>query len=196
MSGLHYRSAVAQSSGPIAVAVLGGGQRGVVLANESDEDLCAWLPFARRLAADGFRVALFDYAADPVDDIAAVSRTLRRIGVRSVALIGASEGAKASIIAASGRTPHPALVVSLSAEAELRGQAVADNAKRLSSPALFVTAADDPYGATEATRGFYRSAPTSVKKLVVVPGSAHGTALVARPDITHAIVEFLAAHDR
>lgn len=36
-------------------AVLGSGRTGVVLANQSDRDLCAWLPFARSLAAQGVR---------------------------------------------------------------------------------------------------------------------------------------------
>lgn len=34
--------------------LIGGGPAGVVLAHQSDQTLCDWLPFARQLAAEGF----------------------------------------------------------------------------------------------------------------------------------------------
>ena len=37
-------------------AVLGSGMTGVVLSNESDRQLCSWVPFARILAGHGLRV--------------------------------------------------------------------------------------------------------------------------------------------
>ena len=55
--GIHVARA-----GSLPVAVLGTGSRGVLLSNQSDEDLCAWLPLARTLARSGFRVGLYDYS--------------------------------------------------------------------------------------------------------------------------------------
>jgi hypothetical protein len=48
-------------------AVLGTGRLGVVLSNQSDQNLCGWLPFAKTLATRGFRALVYDYdtAADP-----------------------------------------------------------------------------------------------------------------------------------
>jgi hypothetical protein len=81
-------------------AVLGRGPAGVVLSNQSDRNLCGWLPFGRVLAARGFQVLLYDYgiAGDLSDDIAAAVDQLHRFGARRVVLVGASEGAKASLV--------------------------------------------------------------------------------------------------
>jgi hypothetical protein len=65
----------------LEAAVLGRGPTGVVLANESDLDLCAWLPFARTLSRQGVRVLLFDYAPEPPQsEVAAAARWLRTAG--------------------------------------------------------------------------------------------------------------------
>jgi pimeloyl-ACP methyl ester carboxylesterase len=41
-------------------AVVGSGARGVVLAHETNANLCAWFPFARRLADAGYLVLALD----------------------------------------------------------------------------------------------------------------------------------------
>jgi pimeloyl-ACP methyl ester carboxylesterase len=86
--------------------------------------------------------------------------------------------------------------VSLSAEAALQGTAVAPYAAKLTAPALFVTATGDEYGAATATPGFEKAAPAKAKRLVVVPGTAHGTALLAQPAIARDVTQFLARYDR
>jgi len=53
-----------------------------------------------------------------------------------------------------------------------------------------------PYGAASATRTSYKIAPAPAKQLVIVPGAAHGTALLARPAIARDITAFLQRHDR
>ena len=117
-------------------------------------------------------------------------------GAASVELVGASEGAKTSIMVAARLRRSPQAVVSLSAEDTLQGTPVAPAARRLHAPVLFVTARQDPYGSTEASGGFYRSAPAMVKRLVTVPGRAHGTALLANPTVRTTVLRFLAHHDR
>jgi hypothetical protein len=63
--------------------LIGRGRAGVVLANQSDRNLCSWLPFARRLSRAGFRVLLFDYStAEPQVDVIAAAKELQRRGAR------------------------------------------------------------------------------------------------------------------
>lgn len=140
---------VAFRAGPadvVRAAVLGRGATGVVLSNQSDRDLCAWLPFARMLTRAGYRVLLYDEGGlRPWTETAAAARALRRLGVRRVELVGASEGAKSSIMAAAGGAPADALV-SLSAERHFRdGTDVLPAAARLTVPILFVAARNDPW---------------------------------------------------
>ena len=60
-------------------AILGHARQAVVLANQSDRDLCEWLPLARTLERHRFEALVFDYSgADPQADVAAAVRALRR----------------------------------------------------------------------------------------------------------------------
>jgi hypothetical protein len=164
----------------LPVAVLGTGAITVVLSEQSDELLCSWLPLAHHLTARGFRVAVWDFGgADPVAELTGVVTALRTAGAGQVVLAGASEGAKTSLIAATRLRPLPLGVLSLSAEAELRGTPVAPAVRRLLCPALLITASGDLYGAAAAGRAFAAAAPPGRIQLVTVPGSAHGTALLA-----------------
>ena len=80
------------------------------------------------------RVLLWDYGnAEPDAEVAAAARELRRLGSTRIVLAGASEGAKAAIVAAArahARRSRRALVA-LSPEAALGGQAVAPSAREL-----------------------------------------------------------------
>jgi hypothetical protein len=56
--------------GKISAAVFGAGQVGVVVSNTIVGRACDWLPWARELATQGYRVMLFDYSAlVPTTDI-------------------------------------------------------------------------------------------------------------------------------
>jgi len=164
-----------------AAAVLGRGPIGVVLANESDLGLCSWLPFARTLGRQGARVLLFDYQSEPPQsEVAAAARWLRTAGATRVVLGGASEGAKAAIIA-SARDPGLADgVVALSPERDLGSTDVLPWARRLRVPALFAVSRHDLYSAS-ATPALARAAPAARTHLVQVPGAAHGVALLHGP---------------
>jgi hypothetical protein len=62
-------------------AVLGTGPVGVVLSNQSDQNLWGWLPFARTLTARGFRALVYDYSTtDPADDVSQAAAKLRQLG--------------------------------------------------------------------------------------------------------------------
>ena len=188
--------------GGVQAAVLGTGPVGVVLSNQSDQNLCGWLPFAKTLAARGFRVLVYDYgtAADPAGDVVNAAAKLRELGVRTVLLAGASRGANASLIAAPGITPPVAAVVTLSAERAMLGQDVLPFVAKLKAPVLFITAKDDRYGAADAAPQFYKAATkASSRRLEVLPGDAHGTALLVGPNgakVRATIIDFLSKHDQ
>src|SRR6185312_4286260 len=129
----------------------------------------------------GYRVVLWDFGAGPpADELTAVARRLASPPGTRVVLMGASEGAKASLVTAARLGPVISGVVSLSAEAALSpGIVVADFARRVRCPLLLVTADQDPYDAAAATRQFMAVAPSAAKRLVIVPGTDHGTALLS-----------------
>jgi len=127
--------------------------------------------------------------------ILALLRWLRAHGAKKIVLMGASEGAKVSIIAAATGRTAPSGVVSLSAEQVLLPAiAVITSVRRLHCPLLLVTAAGDPYGSAQAARGFMKAAPGPDKQLVTVRGADHGTALLsgsAARTVVPAVLAFL-----
>jgi pimeloyl-ACP methyl ester carboxylesterase len=193
------RASLVDLGGGHQAAVLGSGTTGVVLSNQSDQNLCGWLGFGGALAARGFRVLLYDYgaAADPAGDVALAAAKLRSLGAETMLLVGASEGAKASLVAATTLQPPPAGVVSLSAERMLRGSDVLPAAAKLRVPVLFVTARDDSL-VGDATGQLYKAAAKATsRRLQVVAGSAHGTELLggaAGAKLQDTIVDFLRSH--
>lgn len=174
--------------GDVRVAVLGTGSATLVLSNQSDESLCAWLPFTSRLGASGYRIALWDYGStSPVDELGAVVAALHS---NTVILGGASKGAKTSLIAATKISPPVAGVVSLSAESSMvPGIDVVAAVRPLRVPVLLATAADDPYGSAQAAPQIEHAMAGKDKTIVTVPGSAHGTALL--PAVLPQVTAFL-----
>ena len=169
------------SGGRLEGVVLGHARTGVVLANQSDEDLCSWLPFARATAAQGLRVLAFDYGSGaPEREVAAAAGELRRRGATRIVLVGASEGAKAAILAEAARPTLAAAVVALSPERFLRGTDVLPAARKLRVPTLFAVSAQDPHSARD-TPTLAHAAARAPARLVTVPGDAHGIDLVSGP---------------
>jgi hypothetical protein len=166
--------------GTLTLGIVGTGPHVIVLSNESDEDLCSWLPFSARLAKAGYRVVLWDYGENvPLEELTGLLKRLRSGGATRLVLMGASEGAKISLIAGARIEPPVRGVVSLSAESILRpATAVVDSVRHLRCPLLLVTADQDPYGSAQAARQFLTAAPSPVKHLVTAPGTDHGTALL------------------
>ncbi|MGH3629368.1 MAG: alpha/beta hydrolase [Sciscionella sp.] len=180
----------------IPAVVYGHGTRGIVLSNQSDRDLCQWKAFAPRLAKAGYQVITWDYGADtPENELAVVASTLRTRGASELVLIGASKGAKATLVAAAG-IPAVAGVISLSGEAvEADGTVVADHVAKLTAPVLFITAKQDPYGAASAAKRFMAVSPSKHKRLVTVAGQDHGVDLLTGSHgkrVTGLITRFLA----
>ncbi|TML16579.1 MAG: alpha/beta hydrolase [Actinobacteria bacterium] len=180
------------SRGSVNGVVYGGGERGIVLANQSDSDRTAWAPFGRLLAKRGYHVLAFDYGFDsPQSDIAAAARALRRLGARRELLIGASKGAKAAVIAAAGVPDNVVGVVSLSAERWIGSEDVLPWARRLRLPALFVTARDDPWSKDDTPLLERATSRAASRRLLVLPGDAHGIDLTSNPRGRRAVLDFV-----
>jgi pimeloyl-ACP methyl ester carboxylesterase len=176
----------------IPVELLGTGRVTVILSNQSDEDRCSWLPFAGNLVARGFRVALWEYAMYPAtDELSAIVPAVHRDGRGGVILMGASKGAKTSLIVARGRAePFVKGVVSLSAESVLQpGVDVARATAGLTVATLLVTARDDPYGSADALTSIRHGLTRA--QVVRVPGSDHGTALLTNARVSSAVLGFI-----
>ena len=94
---------------------LGRGPRVVILAHQGASNLCIWVPYGRALAAQGYRVLVFDHRSrgssggashwrrlNRVDyDVIGAVRTMRARGATSVVLGGGSLGG--SVGHAAGR---------------------------------------------------------------------------------------------
>jgi pimeloyl-ACP methyl ester carboxylesterase len=152
----------------------------------------AWAPFARLLAARGYHVLAFDYGNDsPESDVVAAARALRRLGARREVLIGASEGAKAAVMAAAGSPDAVVGVASLSAERSLGGEDVLPSARRLRLSALFVTARDDPWSKDDTPLLERAASRAASRRLLFVSGSAHGIDLTSNPRARRAVLAFV-----
>jgi pimeloyl-ACP methyl ester carboxylesterase len=178
--------------------VVGEGPVGVVLAHQRGSNLCAWLPFARRLAELGHAALAFDFThLDLAESVTAAADELRRRSARRIVLVGASMGGTAALVAASS-VPGVAGVVNVSGP-ELFGNLDAGTAvQRLDAPMLLIVARGDTAFVPDARR-LFRRARTEDKRLVVLPGSGHGTDFFGEPVGGRAprLVEtFVAEHGR
>jgi dienelactone hydrolase len=205
--------------------LVGRGPAGVVLAHQYPSDLCGFWPFATYLAKRGLRAFAIDLrcfgrSACPegevkgrvVDDLDAAAAELRRRGVTRVALVGASMGGAAVLIAGTRVKPPVAAVVSLSGEADptnlvggipLNAGAVVD---QLTVPTMFVVATNDRYASVTETRTMYRAVKSDAKRLEVLSGDfdgGHGWELLKNPatgeefgPVAAKVAAFLTAHSR
>jgi pimeloyl-ACP methyl ester carboxylesterase len=172
--------------------MVGAGTAGVVLVHQYPADLCGFWPYAVYLAHKGLRVLDLDVRCygrsscpegdakgHVADDVAAAAAELRRRGASRVALVGASMGATAVLIAGASMRPPPAAVVSLSGERDLTrliglplnaGAAVG----HLTSPTLYLVATGDSDAPVGQTRAMYRATRAADKRLVVLSGASSG----------------------
>jgi dienelactone hydrolase len=116
-------------------------------------------------------------------DLQAASEQLRSRGARSVALVGASLGGSAVLIAGSRVTPRPSAVVELSGEPDLAFIGAPLQAGRavhgLRVPTMFVVAREDPTVTAAQTTRMWRDTPAHTKRLVILPSFAgHGWSML------------------
>lgn len=184
---------------------LGKGQTAVILAHQSEGDLCDWIPYARRLAVRGLFVFAIDFRgygdSQPragkaqnrfAADLAAAAKEMRKLGKRKIVLVGASMGGIASLVAGANIKPPVAGVVSISAPARFRGMDGVAASPRLRMPVLYVAAAGDNnagFDFSEDARALHAANASADKQLEIVPGTLHGIELVAGSARVKALVE-------
>jgi predicted alpha/beta-hydrolase family hydrolase len=179
-----------------------GAPAGVVLAHMLPADQTSWYPFAKRLAAQGYRVLTFDFrgycpggdggcsegtkqvdAAD-VDLQAAVDR-LRKDGVTRVAIAGASMGGTAALRVAATDPAGIAAVVTLSAPVAIERLSVdRQTLANVRAPKLIIAGLGDPSGAAGAAETIAAQSPQPVREEIVT-SDAHGTDLLTSQQGEH-----------
>jgi pimeloyl-ACP methyl ester carboxylesterase len=178
-------------------AVLGTGATGVVLANESGNIACGWMPLATELAKSS-RVVVFDYfdKNKAATEVLAEARALRSAGAKRVAIVGASIGGRAVVQAAARGHGTVDAAVSLSAERTVGTlPELLPDARQVRVPSLYVSSRDDGFtNFGRDTRQLYRATPAKTDKLLIVPGGDHGTDLLPSAQLRHAIDAFVHAH--
>jgi alpha-beta hydrolase superfamily lysophospholipase len=175
-------------------ALLGSGERGVVVLHGFPGTLCDPLPFAATLAQDGFRVLVYDtrgfglvtYPSHPNDfasDVQGAVDLLRSRGSRKVFVVGFSFGG--SIVGGSTPTLHGVDgVVDVSGPANLEAffPGATDvnglaRASKLTTPFLYLASWNDPRIIWDETHLMLRAAPVRDKQLYIYPGDYHAFAL-------------------
>jgi hypothetical protein len=188
---------VADGPAKLDAAVLGNGRLAFVFANDSRNQTCGWVPFARELAERGMRVALFEYASvgNP-GEVRATAAAVRNEGADRVIAIGASVGARAVIQLAAEPSPGVDAVVSLSAERQIsfRYPDILPAARRARLPSLYVGSREDGYTSFgKETIQLHDATPAKIDKLLLVSGDDHGVDLLAGSSgqrVRSAIVRF------
>ncbi|WP_456788770.1 alpha/beta hydrolase [Cellulomonas sp. P5_C5] len=158
---------------PTLVAFAGSGTRGVVLAPQSDGQVCQWAQQLVRLVEEGYLVATFSWSGVGERSFTDAVDVLRGVGATEVAFVGASKGGMYS--AALADELDPVTVVALGPPVEYDGHDAHSTSSSYTGPLLVIASTED------------RSVPALSSKLVAraddpatfveLSGSAHGVQL-------------------
>jgi pimeloyl-ACP methyl ester carboxylesterase len=160
--------------------------------------MCGWWRYATYLADRGFRVLLFDQrcigesgcpetasTAHEAQDVEVTVRALRHAGADRVAVVGASYGGSAALVAASHLPHEIAGVASLSGDtlevamAPSTPRTAERAARRLRIPLLYEVARHDQYISVSDARALVGKVSERDKQLLVLDASAgHGWGLL------------------
>ena len=192
----------------LAGRLFGVGSTGVVLSHMQPADQRSWFAFANRLADEGYLVLTYDfrgYCPGGVggcsqgdlqipaiwQDVLGAMDFIRSQGATTVALVGASMGGTASLIAAGQEGADVAVVITLSAPASIEGlNADAALLQRVDANKLFIAGVGDAAGAASAEQ-LYEIAPPPKGPPEIVPADDHGTDLLtgSRGEAVQRIIE-------
>jgi pimeloyl-ACP methyl ester carboxylesterase len=178
--------------------VFGKSRAGLVLSHMYPADARSWYGSAKELAAAGYMALAFNFRgyadsdgekspSKAAIDVRAAIAELQDRGARDVALVGASMGGTASIVAAEDRTPLAVVAISAPARFQtLDAIAVAQSVQR---PVLLMASRNDAE-AFRSLQELERALPNPDTK--IYDGEAHGTALLTdRPEAVAEIIAFL-----
>ncbi|HET6211901.1 MAG TPA: alpha/beta fold hydrolase [Micromonosporaceae bacterium] len=185
--------------------ILGTGRTGVVLAHQTNGDLCMWLEYGTTLAKAGYRVlamdmpgygSSYDAQAVPIDDAVAAGATLLRgTGATKVVLIGASMGGTAVLGAGTKAQPPVAGVISLSAPSVFGQVNAAEVVKQLAVPVLYAACASDGSFTDDAKQLYAATPAKTARQLVIDACFSHGVdTLRDSTKIKSAVQAFLAKY--
>jgi alpha-beta hydrolase superfamily lysophospholipase len=188
--------------------LFGRGDKGVVLVHmgRPGDTQADWAGLARRLAGKQYIVLTYNrrgvcerggsgcskgtdnYESSWRDIVGAVA-FLRDRGSRRTVVAGASIGAMASLYAASERRIRPAGLIEFAGINNASGYGF-DRAQihRIRGMKLFLSARRDEYGGGQAAREWFGWA-SPPRRLVLLPGSEHGTDLLRARNPLHERVE-------
>lgn len=201
----------------ITGAMFGHGPVTVVLAHmgRGGDQAVDWVPFARVLAARGYRALIFnrrgicsaaphggEMCSGGVDDLAAhwkdvvgAVHFLRSHNVQSVVVGGASIGAMATMRAVLVRRGDVDGVIWFAGLLDGDYTFTPREISQLAVPVLILSSRDDGYGAADAAKTL--SEWIGGSQPVILPGSAHGTDIFvvgpaeARQQFRVAVLDFL-----
>ena len=178
-------------------AVYGSGPA-VVIAHQSQQTRCDVVPIARWLSENHYAAVVVDLGGDWTGLLAATAILMRERGSTSVQLLGASMGGCDAMVVGSQVNPPVSAVLSLGGERRVRPELDADTAVAHSHvPLLIVTSENDGFLSGDEARILMKESTSTDKKLLVLPGSLHGFAMLDGPDgseVRQTILGFLAAH--
>jgi pimeloyl-ACP methyl ester carboxylesterase len=186
---------------------------GVVLSHMLPADQSSWWDLAGTLEREGYLVLTYDFrgycpggqagCSDGEKDVSAIWQDvlgaidfIRSHGVQQVALVGASMGGTASLVAASKPEVSVDAVITLSAPASIEGLAAsAEVLQAVSAAKLFVAGAADFSAADSADQLYAQSPPP--KRIQILPTGDHGTDILEGSQsgiATNLIVTYLAQY--
>lgn len=169
----------------------GSGSTALILAHQDGGDVCQWMPDARELAKEGYRVVAVNSAGSEVEELTAAATYVRAHGAHKVLLVGASKGGTAVLTSAGSITPPVDAVVSLSAPANYFGMDAAGTVPKLTMPILYMAAEGDTDFAA-STKELSKATKKAKENLLdVVGGANHGVSMLADPDNFAKVKAFL-----
>ncbi len=196
-SGGHEFSVTSPDGYMRHAAVYGSGPA-VVIAHQSDETRCDVVPIATWLSRHGYAAVAVDLGGYWTGLLAATVTAMRQRGSKTVQLLGASMGGCDAMVVGSHLSPPVNAVLSLGGERRLSPELDADKAVAQSRvPLLIVTSENDGFLSGSEARLLMSESASTDKKLVVLPGTLHGFAMLDGPDgpqVKQSILDFLAAH--
>jgi len=182
-----------------------GDAPAVVLVHMFTRTKDDWRPFAERLQAAGLTALAIDLRghgasggvstpapAMALDVQAAIGFLAGRSGVRGIAVVGASLGASAAIMAAA-ESPVVRGVALLSPASDYRGVRIDAALRKYAARPMFLVASTEDPLAARTVRGLVGGAsPVAAREQRLSLVAAHGTQILDRdPDVATALVDWL-----